>query len=104
MATLEIKGDADVKIEIFGRVLFDKDTPFDFKKELTEHASQTFPLGPAEVTVGIDGDNIGFVVSFDGFPFLHKNFKASDALKAPIPFDRSFFGDRIKGTITLTEV
>ena len=97
-AEIEIKGDADLKIELFGKVYYDHDTPFDMKFPLTAEASQTFNAGPAEITVGISGETVSVAVAIDGFPVFTKGFTPGATSE---PFDVKFLGDTVKGSVNL---
>lgn len=102
MTTLHIKGDADLKIRIFGRTLYDKDTPFDVSVPLAESGSYSHTFGPATIQVGVDGDTVSLAGLIEGFPVFHESFSLSE-YDGVIPFDFRAVGDEAKGTITLLE-
>ena len=99
-STLKIKGDAEVKIEFLGHVYFDENTPFEFDVPLHESGSVSHSFGPAEVTVGVDGDSASVGVSVEGFPVFAKSISLSELESNPVPFDVDFLGDQVKGTIS----
>ena len=98
MTKLIIKGDDDLKIEVFGHVYYDADKPFDFTYDLTDAASQAVTEGPLVVQVGIDGDTVSVAVSVDGFPLFQKSLSLGE--DASIPFHIEFLGDTATGTIS----
>lgn len=102
-ATIQIKGDAEVKIRIFGRTIYDKDTPFDFTVPLPANEGSTaHTFGPAVVQIGLSGDTVSLGITVEGFPVWQQSFTLSQ-YTAPIPFKFSAVGDVVEGTIVLTE-
>lgn len=102
-AKLRIAGDGHIKIAFMHHVFYDHDTPFDLTVDLHESGAVAYPLGPAVVQLGIDGDTAHVGISVEGWPIAQKTFSLSELEKAPIPIDIKAVGDEVKATITLLE-
>lgn len=102
MTKIEIKGDADLKVEVFGKVLYHKDSPFDFTVPLNESGAYSHTFGAATITVGVSGDTVSVAASVMGVPIFQQAFSAASYTK-PVPFKAHGWGDTVTGTITLSE-
>lgn len=103
-ANIIIKGSDHFELELFGHVLFDENTPFDFTIPLRESGVVSHDFDPVEVTLGVDGDTISVGVSIEGFPLFTKSGSLSQVAKSPLAFDEKAFGDSVSGTISIQEV